>query len=260
MVIRYLNNDERSDALILAREVLFGEKGSWSEEGAGKISSFLQEYTDGFAFLGAFKDKLEGILIHDADSLRIVFLAVREESRHERIAASLLGFMVERAKEMHLPRLRLNAAASACGFYEKCGFERAGETTDGDGFSFVPMEYLLQRDWLGKTVTVIVDRPYGSFHPHLPDVLYPVNYGYVKELAGGEGEFQDAYVIGPEEPVERFTGIVAGILYRREEDVSRWIVMNPAERIGRDRIISLIGFEEQYYDCRVIWADENGRS
>lgn len=260
MEIRYLNNDERSDALILAREVLFGDQGSWSAEGAEKISSFLQEYTGSFAFLGAFRETLEGVLIHDAESLRIVFLAVREEARHEKIAASLLDFMIARAKEMSLPRLRLNAAVSARGFYEKCGFETAGEITEGDGLSFVPMEYLMQKEWLGKTVTVIVDRPYGSFHPHLPDVLYPVNFGYIRELAGREGIFQDAYVIGPEEPVEHFRGIVAGILYRREDDVSRWIVAGAAEMIDRERVISLIGFEEQYYDCRIIWADENGRS
>lgn len=32
---------------------------------------------------------------------------------------------------------------------------------------------------LPSVVTVTVDRPLGSRHPHHPDIVYPVNYGYV---------------------------------------------------------------------------------
>ena len=31
-----------------------------------------------------------------------------------------------------------------------------------------------------QSVTVIVDRPLGSCHPEHPDLIYPVNYGFVK--------------------------------------------------------------------------------
>lgn len=260
MEIRNLNSDERSDALILARDVLFAGRGSWSDEGAEKILSFLQEYTASFAMLGAFADGLKGVIIYEPDSLRIVFLAVAEEARHEKTGRILLDAVKTMAEEMHLPRLRLNAASSARSFYEDYGFEACGEESEREGLRFVPMEYLLQKEWLGKTVTVITDRPYGSFHPHLPDVLYPVNFGYVKELAEGEGEFQDAYIIGPTEPVESFTGILSGILYRRDDDVSRWLVTRAGENISHAQIISLIGFEEQYYDSRIIWAEEKTES
>lgn len=33
---------------------------------------------------------------------------------------------------------------------------------------------------IGQIVTVIVDRPIGSYHPEHPDLYYPVNYGYIK--------------------------------------------------------------------------------
>ena len=49
--------------------------------------------------------------------------------------------------------------------------------------------------------------------------------------------------------MEEFTGIVAGIVYRKDDEVSRWIVTPAAAVFPHESIISLIGFEEQYYDC-----------
>ena len=45
---------------------------------------------------------------------------------------------------------------------------------------------------IGKTVTVIVDRPLGSYHPKHKDLYYPVNYGYIEGVMGGDDEEQDA--------------------------------------------------------------------
>ena len=41
---------------------------------------------------------------------------------------------------------------------------------------------------IGKTVTVIVDRPLGSYHPKKKDVYYPVNYGYIECVMALDGE------------------------------------------------------------------------
>ena len=68
---------------------------------------------------------------------------------------------------------------------------------------------------IGKTVTVTVDRPLGTFHPKHPDIFYPVNYGYIEGIFAGDGEEQDAYILGVEAPVEKFTGrITAGTMWR----------------------------------------------
>ena len=61
---------------------------------------------------------------------------------------------------------------------------------------------------IGKTVTVTVDRPLGSFHPEHHDMYYPVNYGYVEGVMAPDGEEQDAYILGVSKPVEHFTGRV----------------------------------------------------
>ena len=47
---------------------------------------------------------------------------------------------------------------------------------------------------IGKTVRGIIDRPIGSHHPDYPDLIYPINYGYVEEVIAEDGDFQDAYV------------------------------------------------------------------
>ena len=50
---------------------------------------------------------------------------------------------------------------------------------------------------LGKTVTVVIDRPVGTYHPKHKDIYYQVNYGYIPGVIAGDGEeqvkFQEQY-------------------------------------------------------------------
>ena len=55
---------------------------------------------------------------------------------------------------------------------------------------------------IGKTVKVLVDRPLGSYHPKHRDMYYPVNYGYIEGIMAPDGEEQDAYILGVDEPVK----------------------------------------------------------
>lgn len=57
---------------------------------------------------------------------------------------------------------------------------------------------------LGKTVTVTVTQPAGSVRD---GVTYPINYGYIQNK-DQNGETQPACVVGPTEPLDRFTGTV----------------------------------------------------
>ena len=49
-----------------------------------------------------------------------------------------------------------------------------------------------------RRVHVVIDRPLGSVHPQYKDTVYEVNYGYVPDILGGDGEAQDAYILGVE--------------------------------------------------------------
>ena len=70
------------------------------------------------------------------------------------------------------------------------------------------------RKLLGKIVTVQVDRPIGYLHG---DILYPVNYGFVPGLMGGDGEEQDAYILGVDTPLSDFTGRVIAVIREMSE-------------------------------------------
>ena len=61
---------------------------------------------------------------------------------------------------------------------------------------------------LGKPVHCVTDRPLGSAHPRYPEMIYPVNYGYVPGVMAGDNAEQDVYILGPTEPLKAFDGVV----------------------------------------------------
>ena len=46
------------------------------------------------------------------------------------------------------------------------------------------------------TVDVKVDRLLGSVHPKHSDIIYPINYGYIQVVLGGDDEEQDVSILG----------------------------------------------------------------
>ena len=60
---------------------------------------------------------------------------------------------------------------------------------------------------IGKTVTVTVDRPLGSYHPEHRDMYYPINYGYVEGIIAPDGEEQDAYILGVDKAVDKTSAV-----------------------------------------------------
>ncbi len=41
---------------------------------------------------------------------------------------------------------------------------------------------------IGCKVYEIIDRPIGNCHPHDKEMIYPINYGYVKNVFAEDGE------------------------------------------------------------------------
>ncbi len=68
---------------------------------------------------------------------------------------------------------------------------------------------------LGTIVTIQVDHPLGSVHPKHPNIIYPVNYGYIPGTQSGDGEELDVYLLGVNEPVKEYTCRIVGIVYRK---------------------------------------------
>lgn len=256
--VRPLQADEIYDGLNLVKEVFFqsGNLG-YSREGAKSFLEFLSARGELLSWIGAYEGALEGILAYNEDH-HIALLFVRNENQRKGIARLLFQTFVKLAKEHAVSRITVNAAKPAVEIYKALGFSAYDDETTEEGITYVPMEYLLGEEWLGKTVTVTVDRPYGSLHPHYPDTEYPCNYGYVEEVLAGDGEFQDAYIIGVHEPCETFTGVVSAIIYRRDDCESKWVVTRSAE-YDRQEVIDTVGEIEQYFDTRFLWLDEVSR-
>lgn len=104
---------------------------------------------------------------------------------------------------------------------------------------------------LGKFVTVTVDRPLGSYHPKHKDIYYSLNYGYIPGIFAADGEEQDAYILGVNEPVKEFTGKVIAIVHRFDDVEEKWVVAPEGASFTREEIAKLVAFQEQYFQTQI---------
>ena len=95
---------------------------------------------------------------------------------------------------------------------------------------------------IGTTVTVTVYRPLGSYHPEYKDMYYPINYGYIEGVMAPDGEEQDAYILGVNEPVGKFTGKIIAIVYRKDDIEEKWVVVPDRVTFSKEEIRRQIHF------------------
>ena len=105
---------------------------------------------------------------------------------------------------------------------------------------------------LGQTVTVIIDRPMGTYHPKHKDMYYPVNYGYIPGIMAPDGEEQDAYVLGVNEPVNEFSGMIIAIIHRLDDVEEKWVCAPDGMTFTKEEIAKQLHFQEQYFDSEII--------
>ena len=105
---------------------------------------------------------------------------------------------------------------------------------------------------IGEFVKVTVDRPLGSYHPEHKDMYYPVNYGYIEGVIAPDGEEQDAYILGVDEPVKEFKGKMIAIIRRSDDVEEKWVVAPEGAEYTADEIMKQVEFTEKFYDSTVI--------
>ena len=105
---------------------------------------------------------------------------------------------------------------------------------------------------IGEIVTVTVDRPIGSRHPDYPDMIYPINYGYVKGIIAPDSEEQDAYVLGVDDPISKFCGRVVAIIHRLDDVENKLVVAPDGLEFTESEIVSKIYFQEKYFNIEII--------
>lgn len=105
---------------------------------------------------------------------------------------------------------------------------------------------------IGKKVKVIIDRPLGSYHPKHKDIFYTVNYGYIDGIIAPDGEEQDAYVLGLNEPIKEFTGTVIAIIHRNDDVEEKWVVSSEKNKFSKEEIMKQVEFQEKYFNVEII--------
>ena len=116
------------------------------------------------------------------------------------------------------------------------------------------LEFLKKcRDYIGKEVSVIIDRPLGSKPiPEHPDFVYELNYGYVPNTISGDGEELDCYILGVYKPIQEFTGECIAIVHRLNELDDKLVIVSKGEKYSIKEIENLVFFSEQHHKSVVI--------
>ena len=106
----------------------------------------------------------------------------------------------------------------------------------------------LARSYLGKTVHIGIDRPIGYVHPKgTYDLVYPINYGYIPGVLGGDGEEMDVYLLGVDVPVKEFDAHIIAIVHREDDVEDKLVGVPEGMTFTADEIAAAVHFQEQYY-------------
>lgn len=104
---------------------------------------------------------------------------------------------------------------------------------------------------IGKKVKVMIDRPLGTYHPKHKDIFYSVNYGYIEGIIAPDGEEQDAYILGVNEPVSEFTGEIIAIIKRLDDVEEKWVVAPENMTFTKEEIMKQVEFQEKYFKTEI---------
>ena len=106
---------------------------------------------------------------------------------------------------------------------------------------------------LGQRVHIVVDRPLGYVRQTGEyKTVYPVNYGYLPGMDGGDGEEQDAYLLGVNEPVTEADAAVIGIVRRKNDAEDKLIAAPEGVSFTKAEMAEAVRFQEQWFDTEIL--------
>lgn len=113
------------------------------------------------------------------------------------------------------------------------------------------MEKVDAKDYLGKKVTVKIDRKLGSRHPK-HGFMYMLNYGFIPNTISGDGEELDAYLVGVFEPVKTYEGYVIAVIHQTNDDDDKLVVAPPNTNYSDDALRAMTEFQERFFESIII--------
>lgn len=108
------------------------------------------------------------------------------------------------------------------------------------------------KSYLGKTVVIGIDRPIGYIHKKENySLTYPINYGFIPHVLGGDGEELDVYLLGVNEPVTEYECEIIAIAHRHNDSEDKLVGAPVGMKLTKEEIQKAIHFQEQYYDTEI---------
>ncbi|WP_280381403.1 inorganic diphosphatase [Nocardia wallacei] len=106
------------------------------------------------------------------------------------------------------------------------------------------MSLQMARRYLGRSVELTIDRPYGSLHP-VHGFRYDANYGFVPGTLAPDGDELDGYYLGEREPLDVASGVCVAVIHRTGDDDDKLIVVPADSEIPSDDVIAAaVEFQE----------------
>ena len=107
------------------------------------------------------------------------------------------------------------------------------------------------KDYLGKDVYIVIDRPLGSKHSEY-DYKYPINYGYVPDTKMPDGEEMDAYVLGVDIPLETFSGECIAVVHRIDDNDDKLVIVPKGQEFTNEKIEKQLEFQEKWFKHEIL--------
>ena len=159
----------------------------------------------------------------------------------------------------------LNACPEAAKAYEalKVSLARQAPVDAGRGRYLTGKHAFVQRTlqtaalWamLGQRVHIVIDRPIGFVHRTGPyEMVYPVNYGFLPGVPGGDGEEQDAYLLGVDHPVAEADAVVIGVVRRLNDTEDKLIAAPEGMAFTVAQMEAAVHFQEQWFETALMTA------
>ena len=109
----------------------------------------------------------------------------------------------------------------------------------------------LALSYLGKEVEIKIDRPLGSAHPKHKNIVYPINYGYIEGVFGGDGEELDVYLLGVDIPVTEYKATVIAVIHRLNDNEDKLVAAPRGMTFTKEQILKSVYFQEQYFESEI---------
>ena len=103
----------------------------------------------------------------------------------------------------------------------------------------MPGEPYRPEEKLPERLTVIIEHPLGSRDEELR-MRYPVNVGYVQQVLEKENRWQDACVLGVEEKLEWFEGVVKARVDLEDREI--WVIADENVRLSEREVREAVAF------------------